>query len=237
MTASLKMFGTMIRQISHEAMMAMLVISPFAVGVIFKFGCPLFESKILDRFGYGDVLVPYYDLFSWLLAMLVGMMFAFVGGLVVLGEIDEGITKYILVTPPGEAGYLFSRIICPAIVSGIVTAVILPVFALTHLTISEIAVMTVSTVLCGFVTALLVVTVSSNKVEGMAVGKLSGLFGVTFFVPLLLKGSIRYLFTVFPMYHIGVWSRGGSVLSLVAAAVLFAVWITVLYRLFRRKFI
>ena len=237
MTASLKMFGSMIRQISHEAMMAMLVIAPFAVGMIFRFGCPLLESKVLDRIGYGDVMVPYYDLFSWLLAMLVGMMFAFVGGLVVLGEIDDGITKYILVTPPGEAGYLFSRIIMPAIISGIVTALILPVFALKHLNISEIAVMTVSTVLCGFVTALLVVTVSSNKVEGMAVGKLSGLFGVTFFAPLVLKGSIRYLFMVFPMYHIGVWSRGGSNFYLVIAAMLFVVWITVLYRLFRRKFI
>lgn len=237
MTASLKMFGSMIRQISHEAMMAMLVIAPFAVGMIFRFGCPLLESKVLDRFGYGDVMVPYYDLFSWLLAMLVGMMFAFVGGLVVLGEIDDGITKYILVTPPGEAGYLFSRIIMPAIISGVVTALILPVFALKHLNISEIAVMTVSTVLCGFVTALLVVTVSSNKVEGMAVGKLSGLFGVTFFATLVLKGSIRYLFMVFPMYHIGVWSRGGSDFYLVIAALLFVVWITVLYRLFRRKFI
>ena len=237
MTASLKMFRYMLRQISHEAMMAMLVIAPFAVGVIFKFGIPLFESKILDRFGYGDVLVPYYDLFSWLLAMLVGMMFAFVGGLVVLGEIDDGITKYILVTPPGEAGYLFSRIIMPAIISGIVTALILPVFALTHLSMIQIAVMTVSTVLCGFVTALLVVTVSSNKVEGMAVGKLSGIFGVTFFAPLVLRGSIRYLFMVFPMYHIGVWSQGGSYLYLMIAAVLFALWILVLYRIFRRKFI
>ncbi|MBO7530703.1 MAG: hypothetical protein J6T50_02735, partial [Lachnospiraceae bacterium] len=71
----------------------------------------------------------------------------------------------------------------------------------------------------------------------MAVGKLSGLFGVTFFAPLVLKGSIRYLFMVFPMYHIGVWSRGGSDFYLVIAALLFAVWITVLYRLFRRKFI
>ena len=73
MNASCRMFGFMVKQISKELMMIMLVISPFLVGIFFKFGVPLLESKVLERFGYGDVIKPYYELFSWLLAMLTGM--------------------------------------------------------------------------------------------------------------------------------------------------------------------
>ena len=237
MNASCRMFGFMVKQISKELMMIMLVISPFLVGIFFKFGVPLLESKVLERFGYGDVIKPYYELFSWLLAMLTGMMFAFVGGLVVLGEIDDGIAKYIMVTPPGEFGYLFSRIVFPAIISGAVTALILPFFSLAKLSVISLLVMVVSTVLCGIITAFLVVTISSNKVEGMAVGKISGLFGVTFFVPLFVKGTVKYLFVIFPMYHVGLWSEEGNVWYLILATVLFAVWAGTLYKLFRKKFV
>ncbi len=236
MTATCKMFKYMVKEISRDYMMLMLIVTPFLVGVLFKFGVPLLETKVLATFGYGDVIKSYYGLFSWLLALLTGMMFAFVGALVVLGEIDDGIARYILITPPGEKGYLFSRIVIPALISGAMSAFFVVLFALTRLSLSEILVMVVSTTLCGIVIAFLVVAISSNKVEGMAVGKISGLFGITFFMPLLIKGAVKYLFYVFPMYHVGVWSLGGSLYSLAAAAVLFIIWTFALYKLFRMKF-
>ncbi len=236
MTASCKMFKYMAKEISRDYMMIMLIVTPFLVGALFKFGVPLLEDRVLTIYGYGEVIKPYYELFSWLLAMLTGMMFAFVGGLVVLGEIDDGIARYILVTPPGERGYLFSRIVLPGVISGMMSAVLLLLFALSKLSLSKILVMVASTTLCGIITAFIVVAISSNKVEGMAVGKISGLFGITFFIPLLLKGAVKYLFFIFPMYHVGLWSLDGSAYSLAVAAVLFAIWVLVLYKLFRRKF-
>ncbi len=236
MTATCKMFKYMVKEISRDYMMLMLIVTPFLVGVLFKFGVPLLETRVLATFGYGDVIKSYYGLFSWLLALLTGMMFAFVGALVVLGEIDDGIARYILITPPGEKGYLFSRIVIPALISGAMSAFLVVLFALTRLSLSEILVMVVSTTLCGIIIAFFVVAISSNKVEGMAVGKISGLFGITFFMPLLIKGAVKYLFYVFPMYHVGVWSLGGSLYSLAAAAVLFIIWTFALYKLFRMKF-
>ena len=89
--------------------------------------------------------------------------------------------------------------------------------------------------LSGIVTALLVVAISSNKVEGMAVGKLSGLFGVTFFVPLAINGTIKYAFCLFPMFWIGEWSISGGWGKLVMAAALFIIWIHILFLRFRKK--
>lgn len=226
----------MVKQISQELMMIMLVIAPLLCGIFFRIGVPLLETNLLARYGLENCLAAYYDLFSWLLAIVTGMLFAFVGGLVVLEEIDEHVAKYIIVTPAGLGGYVTSRILLPAFISGVAAAVLIPVFALTPVTPELLVVMVVSTVLSGIVTALLVVAISSNKVEGMAVGKISGLFGATFFLPLFVKGSIRYVFWIFPMYHIGRWSMEGGTVQLVISVVLYFVWILVLFLRLKKKF-
>ena len=61
------MFFYMVKQITQEMMMIMLVIAPMLAGLFFRVGIPLVESKILIRFGLEEVLVPYYEYFSWLL--------------------------------------------------------------------------------------------------------------------------------------------------------------------------
>lgn len=92
----------------------------------------------------------------------------------IVGECNEGITKYIMVTPAGMTGYLSSRIVIPAVFSGVVALFCIPLFSLVELSLFYTTVMVISTVLSGIVTAMLVVAVSSNKEEGMAIGKLSG---------------------------------------------------------------
>lgn len=235
MRATCRMFGYMVKQITQEMMMVMLAIAPILAGLFFRIGIPLLETKVLSRYGWGQVLVPYYEIFSWLLAMLTGMLFAFVGGLVVLGEIDDNVAKYIIVTPAGIKGYLGSRIIIPACLSGVVALVCVPAFSLVALSIDKIVVMVVSTVLSGIITAMLVVSISSNKVEGMAVGKLSGLFGMTFFVPFVIKKMIKYVFCAFPMFWIGEWSISGNWIDIIVAVSLFGIWGYVLSIRFHKK--
>lgn len=236
MKAVNKMFIYMVKQITREMMMLLLAIAPVLVGMFFRVGIPLLEGKVLIHYGLEGIIVPYYEYFSWLLAMVTGMLFAFVGGLVVLGEIDENVAKYIMITPVGMRGYLSSRIIIPALISGAVALICVPAFSLTHIGAAKLIVMVISTMLSGIVTAMIVVAISSNKVEGMAVGKLSGLFGVTFFIPLIVKGTIRYVFFLFPMFWVGEWSLSGGWLKLLMAFIEFGLWINVLFRRFKKKF-
>lgn len=197
MRAVNKMFIYMVKQITQEMMMLMLAAAPILAGVFFRVGIPFLEKNVLSRFGMEQMLAPYYEIFGWLLAMLTGMLFAFVGGLVVLGEIDDNLAKYIMVTPAGMKGYLCSRIIIPALISGGVTLILIPAFSLVPVSTAKLIVMVISTMLSGIVTALLVVAISSNKVEGMAVGKLSGLFGMTFLYRLLLTERLSMCFVCF----------------------------------------
>ena len=100
---------------------------------------------------------------------------------------------------------------------------------------AKLIVMVMSTMLSGIVTAMLVVAISSNKVEGVAVGKLSGLFGATFFVPVAVTGMIKYAFCLFPMFWIGEWSLSGGWEKLVIAFIEFIIWIYILFGRFQRK--
>lgn len=95
--------------------------------------------------------------------------------------------------------------------------------------------MVMSTMLSGIVTSMLVVAISSNKVEGMAVGKLSGLFGMMFFVPYAIVGMIKYVFCLFPMFWIGEWGLSGGWEKLIIALLLFVVWIYLLFMRFEKK--
>ena len=235
MRAINKMFIYMVKQITREMMMIMLVIAPVLVGMFFRIGIPLLENNVLIHYGLEKIIAPYYEIFSWLLAMVTGMLFAFVGGLVVLGEIDENVAKYIIVTPVGMSGYLSSRIIIPAFISGAVTLICVPAFSLVHIAPAKLIVMVISTMLSGIVTAMLVVAISSNKVEGMAVGKLSGLFGATFFVPVAVTGRIKYAFCLFPMFWIEEWSLSGGWEKLVIALIEFIIWIYILFGRFQKK--
>ena len=235
MRASNKMFVYMVKQITREMMMILLAVSPILIGIFFKAGIPLLEKKVLIHYGLEKMIVPYYELFSWLLAMVTGMLFAFVGGLVVLGEIDENVAKYIMVTPVGMRGYLSSRIIIPAFISGAVAFICVPAFSLVHIDLVKLVVMVISTMLSGIVTAMLVVAISSNKVEGMAVGKLSGLFGATFFVPVAVTGMIKYAFCLFPMFWVGEWSISGGWVKLMIAFIEFFIWIYMMFWRFKKK--
>ena len=70
-------------------------------------------------------------------------------------------TRYLIVTPVGIRGYLFSRIGIPALLSGVVAFLLIPLASLCNIDITTLVVMVVSNTLSGIVTAFLVVVVSS----------------------------------------------------------------------------
>ena len=237
MKAVNKMFLYMVKQITQEMMMIMLAIAPVLTGLFFRIGIPFLEEHILRHYGLEQIIIPYYEIFSWLLSMLTGMLFAFVGGLVVLGEIDDNVAKYIMITPAGIRGYLCSRIIIPAIISAVVALICVPIFLLVDIGFVKLIIMVLTTMLSGIITTLLVVAMSSNKVEGMAIGKISGLFGVMYFVPLLVTGTIRYVFCLFPMFWIGEWSVYGGGEKLIIAFCEFPIWICIMLWQFYKKMV
>lgn len=232
---SLIMFRQMLQQISRDMMMFLLCLTPVLAGLAIHYGIPLVEYLLCTHLDKSAILTPYYYVFDWLLALLPGMMFAFTGGLVILGEIDDKIAGYMSVTPAGSMGYLFSRLGYPAILAAVFDFILLRFLALSELTVLSLLVLCICASLMGIITALLVIAVSTNKVEGMAIGKLSGLISVGMFVPILFQTPNQYIAGFLPSFWVGKYLLTQSECYLLVFAFVFMIWLSILFKKYERK--
>ncbi len=112
---------------------------------------------------------------------------------------------------------------------------VLMVFNLSGLPTFDIIILAASSSIMGVITSLLVIALSSNKVEGMAIGKLSGLVGMGMFIPAIFKGAGGYLGGVLPSFWIGKFLLDKQLIFLVAYCITGSVWMIVLLKIYERK--
>lgn len=228
-------FFQMLSYMRRDMMLFAACLAPILVGVLFRFAVPLLEAALTDWFHISAIISPYYALIDIFFAMLSPTMFCFVSAMVSLEEADEKTAAYLFVTPLGKAGYLAARFGVPAISAFLVTAVLLPVFKLTPLSIVEIALLAAGGTLQGIIISLLILTFSSNKLEGMAVTKLSTLMIFGAVIPFFIKHNIQYVIFPLPSFWIGKAIFENMPFYMLPAFVLSAIWICLLSKQYLRK--
>lgn len=237
MKALLSSFNQFCIQIAKDKMLLMVCLAPFLTGLLFKYGIPFAESKLTDYFAQTAILSPYYLMFDLFFVSISPILFCFASAMVILGEIDDKISSYLAVTPIGKSGYLISRLAFPTILAVLATCLLLPIFSLTSM--RPIVGFTVA-VLVGFIggiEAMLIITLSSNKVEGMAVAKLSGFIMLGIPIPFFITGTAQYLASILPSFWIAKFALTSNPLYVIAATGVLALWGIVLYKKFARKII
>lgn len=228
-------FNQFLYQLLKDAMLILLCSAPVLCGLFFLFGIPFAQSLLIKYLDKPDLLPPYYLLFDLMLATLTPMLYCFAAAYVILGEIDDGLSKYLAVTPIGKRGYLISRLGFPAIIAFIISIIAVSIFKLTAMSIGTIILVTFMASILGIVEALLVVSLSGNKVEGMAVSKLSGLFMLGMVVPFFIKGSIQYIIFFLPSFWIAKYLMDGNLIYAFIGILTSGVWGFILYRKFITK--
>lgn len=157
------------KQIKSDPMMFAACFTPFVMGALIKSGIPFLE-RITDF-----SLRAHYPIFDLLLSIMAPVLLCFAFAMITLEEIDDKVSRYFSITPLGKSGYLFTRLGVPSIISAIIAFIVLLLFSLEKLSIG----MTICLALLGSVQAiivsLMIITLSSNKLEGMAVTKLAAL--------------------------------------------------------------
>lgn len=224
-----------LNQLRKDAMLLLLCIAPVLSGLFFYFGIPLIQNLIIEYLNIPDLLQPYYLLFDLLLTSITPLLYCFASAYIILGEIDDGISKYLAVTPIGKRGYLISRLGLPTIIAFIVTVLIVNIFHLTMLSQLKILLISLLTASLGLMEALLVVSISSNKVEGMAVSKLSGLFFLGLPAPFFITGNLQYLLFFLPTFWISKYAMEDQLIYAVAGVFISLLWIYFLYQRFEKK--
>lgn len=228
-------FKQFLLQIRLDSMLLVICLSPVITGIVFKFAIPIAERALFD---YGEkmiILSPYYLLFDIFLAIITPYMFCFVSAMVILEEKDTNITNYLSVTPVGKTGYLLSRIGFPAVISAVYSTIILIFFSQTDTDILITVALATLTAPIGVIISLLIVSLSSNKVEGMAVAKLGGLIILGVAIPFFITDTRQYLGAFLPSFWVTKIVIDFSTSNLLIGIFVIAVWIYLLSHRFNKQ--
>ena len=228
-------FFQMAAAMRRDMMLFVSCFAPILAGFFFRFVIPFIEAALTDSFHIRAVISPYYKLVDILFAMLSSTMFCFVSAMVSLEERDEKTAVYLFITPLRKTGYMVARFCVPAVIAFLVTIILLPVFKLTDPSPLTILLLAVGGTLQGMMIALLVLTISSNKLEGMAVTKLSTLTVLGAVIPFFIQSDIQYIIFPLPSFWVGKAILENMPLYMLPAFVLSAIWIFFLFKQYLRK--
>lgn len=133
--------------------------------------------------------------------MLPASLIGWVVGFLLLEDRDEGTLLALAVTPVGQGGVLSFRLIAAGCLSALLAAATLP-FVLPGLDLLRGFATLVLVGLSGMLATAVLPALARNKVEGLALTKVSNL---VILVPLaaLLPAPFRYLFGWLPSYWLG----------------------------------
>ena len=217
------------RQIKSDPMMFTACFTPFVMGTLIKFGIPFLE-RITDF-----SLQAYYPIFDLLLSIMAPVLLCFAFAMITLEEIDDKVSRYFSITPLGKSGYLFTRLGVPSIISAVIAFIVLLLFSLEKLSIG----MTICLALLGSVQAiivsLMIITLSSNKLEGMAVTKLAALTLLGIPAPFFIDSYYQFSVGFLPSFWVAKAMQNEAVLYFSIGLMVALVWYYFLTkRLFRK---
>lgn len=178
--------GQVFQQIKKDPMMLAACFTPFLVGALIKFGIPLIEKAA--KFS----LQPYYPMFDLFLSIMAPVLLCFAFAMITLEEIDDKVSRYFSITPLGKSGYIFSRLGIPAILSTVVTFIVMLIFSLEKRSVIMVLGLSVLGAVQAIMVALMIITLSANKLEGMAVTKLAALTLLGIPAPFLIDSYCQF---------------------------------------------
>jgi fluoroquinolone transport system permease protein len=231
-------FKADIKFIARDPMLLLASIAPIMLILVLKLAFPLLSDFILLKTGF--LLDTYYTIVAITMIAVIPMLFGMVYAFILLDENDLHIIQFISVTPAGKKNFLYMRMIVPALLSFIT---VLLSIVITNPVPNEgwlrtIFVSVLLTIQVPFV-FLFIGTLARNKIEGLALSKLYGIFLIAVPLGLLLHHPWNYLLFFSPLYWIS-WSWVTSIPSESLVFGLVSVLITVVcvilfFRYFLKK--
>ena len=234
----LNSFKADIKFIARDPMLLFAILAPFMLILVLKLVFPLLSNFIFSKTGF--LIDSYYTLVAITFVSIIPMLFGMVYAFILLDENDLHILQVIAVTPAGKKNFLYMRMIVPSFMSFIM--VLLSVI-LTNPVPNEGWLRTI------FVSILLsaqspfiflfIGSLAENKIEGLALTKLYGVFLIAVPLGLLLHHPWNYLAFFSPLYWVAwawvAWSAVESLIYGAIAGILTLSGIIIFFRHFLKK--
>jgi fluoroquinolone transport system permease protein len=164
-----------LRILLRDPFLRLMALLPFVVALVFRVGVPAADAALAGVIDPATFrLSDYYPVISAFLLQLPGLFAGGVTGFSILEDRDEGILSAMAVTPIGRAGYLASRLLFPALLAVVGALIVVPLAGLHRPEPIALLLAAAASAPLAPVSALLLATLATDKVEGLAVWKLVG---------------------------------------------------------------
>jgi fluoroquinolone transport system permease protein len=189
-----------LKSIRRDSLLVYMVVIPPLMVVLIRLILPWATGYLLERFGFD--LLPYYPmLLSFFFVLQIPLLFGVLVGLLVLDEKDDDTLTALRVTPISMTGYALYRGGAAVFLSFAYVLIALPLTGL--LSPSLLPAVAPSAILSGLmapVSALMLATLASNKVEGLALMKALGIFMLGPLAAYFVDSTWQLLFGILPTY-------------------------------------
>ncbi|MBF9016293.1 MULTISPECIES: hypothetical protein [unclassified Oceanispirochaeta] len=226
-----------IKNISRDFILLVLLPVPLLLALILRLGF----SALADLLRIWIDLETYSPLILMFILNMGPLLIGMIGGLLLVDEADDHVMPALAVTPPGRRGFLLHRLGAPYFWTALV---LLPVPLLSGLEVefsfARLLVLVLIVSLGAPLEALIIAVTAHNKIEAMAVGKMTGILFIAPFIAWFAPGNWKYLGGVLP----GLWiSLAGfeemsflkTVTLLMPALLLTSLAVLLLLRRFERR--
>ncbi|MBD3274298.1 MAG: hypothetical protein GF372_03250 [Candidatus Marinimicrobia bacterium] len=227
------------RNIRRDSMMMLILAAPVIFILLLRYAIPWLAGTIQQELAFD--LTPHYEIIFIFFSLLLPMLFGMITGFILLDEQDEHIFTFISVTPLSKTGYLLQKLTISTTIIFIVTLVFAVINGLTSVPFWRFTPIALLMALEAPIMALFLVAFAENKVEGIALSKVSGLFlfaplaGYFVHSPLQYLAGISPTFWIWESYAAAVEGSALLVLNLAAGVTLHLCYLLLLWRKFVRK--
>ncbi|SFL80530.1 fluoroquinolone transport system permease protein [Gracilibacillus orientalis] len=226
-----------IKNIQREPLLIFSLFGILLLTTVIRFGLPELHTIFLSYTSFP--LQPHFRIIVSLALLMAPLMIGMLYGFIILDERDEGVLLFYAVTPITKTGYLFARILAPIIVTFIISFAAVLIQGLIVWDVITFLPVAILLALQSPVVTLLLASLASNKVEGLALTKVINLMLLAPLLDYVISHPIIKITAIFPIYWpVKVFSEsdsGNYWWNLLTGFVITLIWLIFLERMFRKR--
>ena len=187
------------RNVQRDSLLLWMAVMPFFFVFLFRFIVPWAAEGLLAQFNFD--LQPFYILLmSYAFIVGIPMLYGLVIGFLLLDERDDGTLTALQVTPLPLNNYLAYRVTLPLIFSVGLTVITFPLAQLITFPTAYLFLVALLSAPLAPIFALFLATFATNKVQGFALMKGSGIVLVLPLVAYFIESPWQIIFGLIPTY-------------------------------------
>ncbi|MFD1737984.1 hypothetical protein ACFSCX_15715 [Bacillus salitolerans] len=225
------------KNILRDSILLIGLIGPILFSLLVKFGLPSLEDFLFDQYNWE--LVPHYPFILSIVLLMTPLTVGMLMGFMLLEDRDENMLLYYSVTPLTKSGYLLYKTASIMMVTFLVSFMVIYLCNLLDIELVWLLPINLLISLETPIIALFIASFASNKVEGLALSKVTSVLLIVPFAVYFMDSSWVYVAGLLPPYWItfSMLRIGTSDfwMLIVGGLLVHLIYLGVLNRIFQRK--